>query len=89
MLQTFSFRISSAAEVFQGAIHHEIPGCINISDDVNVFGVNEAQHEAVEESASGKTLLRGTVFGQHCVVRIGGSASENICASAYRRTVLR
>ena len=43
-----SFGISSAAEVFQNIIQStiaNIPGSINISDDIVVFGRNQKEHD--------------------------------------------
>ena len=43
-----SFGISSAAEVFQNIIQStiaNIPGAINISDDIVVFGRNQKEHD--------------------------------------------
>ena len=42
-----SFGVCSAAEIFQNAIReilHDIPGTLNISDDILVHGVTTAQH---------------------------------------------
>lgn len=45
--QRLSFGVCSAAEIFQNAIGeilHDIPGTLNISDDILVHGVTTEQH---------------------------------------------
>ena len=44
-----NFGINSAAEIFQNAIRnciHDIPGSINVSDDILIFGRNQETHDA-------------------------------------------
>ncbi|XP_030850192.1 uncharacterized protein K02A2.6-like [Strongylocentrotus purpuratus] len=44
-----NFGVSSASEIFQHAIQatlHDLPGVLNISDDILVFGTNKAEHNA-------------------------------------------
>lgn len=44
-----NFGVSSASEIFQHAIQatlHDLPGVLNISDDLLVFGTNKAEHNA-------------------------------------------
>ena len=43
-----NFGINSAAELFQNAIRNcilDIPGCINVSDDIMIYGVNQEAHD--------------------------------------------
>ena len=44
-----NFGTNSASELFQQVIHdqiHDIPGAINISDDVIIYGKSQEQHDA-------------------------------------------
>ena len=65
--RTLNFGTSSASEVFQHAIAEElrdIPNALNISDDVIVFGKNQAEHDEALKNVFQRFAARGLTLNK-------------------------
>ena len=63
-----NFGINSAAEIFQNAIRYcilDIPGCINVSDEIMIYGVNQEAHDKSLTSVMERLKEKGLTLNRN------------------------
>ena len=71
-----NFGINSAAEIFQNAIRnciHDIPGSINVSDDILIFGRNQETHDASLSAVLERLKEKGLTLNKNKCAQQGHS----------------